>query len=120
MSTKVCGTAVSVSQTQRSRSALLALLAGPLALLAGSPGALAQSTGTTAAEGLEEVVVTSRRTRSIAGVTEQTAAKSRVTVTGETILNASAGQTFLDSNQELGLQRSSRQPSCSPTRPPSA
>ena len=111
MSTKVCGTAVSVSQTQRSRAALLALLAGPLALLAGSPGALAQSTGTTAAEGLEEVVVTSRRTRSIAGVTEQTAAKSRVTVTGETILNASAGQTFLEAlNQVPGFNFTNTDP----------
>ncbi|MFM7708264.1 MAG: TonB-dependent receptor plug domain-containing protein, partial [Gammaproteobacteria bacterium] len=64
----------------------------------------AQSTGTVEAENLAEVIVTGRRVRSLAGVTEQTAAKSRITVTGESLQNYSAGQTFIDSlNQVPGL-----------------
>jgi iron complex outermembrane receptor protein len=112
MSTQNPGTPRSVSLAQRSRVALAVRLACPLALIAAAPHAYAQSTGTTAAEdSLEEVLVTSRRTSSLAGVTEQTAAKSRITVTGETILNASAGQTFLEAlNQVPGLNFTNTDP----------
>ncbi len=112
MSTHNPGTPRLVSVSQRSRVALAVRLACPLALIAVAPHAYAQSTGTTAAEDtLEEVLVTSRRTSSLAGVTEQTAAKSRITVTGETILNASAGQTFLEAlNQVPGLNFTNTDP----------
>ena len=66
--------------------------------------AVAQSTGTLSAEGVEELVVTGRGVLNLGGMTAQTAAKSRVSVTGEDLLKASAGQTFLDAlNQVPGL-----------------
>jgi iron complex outermembrane recepter protein len=87
------------------------MLAGACGL---SPKILyAQSTGTEAAEDLlEEVVVTGRRAPlALAGVTEQTAAKSRVTVTGEFLRNQFAGQTVLESlNLVPGLNFTNNDP----------
>ncbi|NBW90516.1 MAG: Plug domain-containing protein, partial [Gammaproteobacteria bacterium] len=80
------------------------MLVSPLLVIAGSQAAFAQSTGTQAAEGLQEVIVTGRRAQQIAVMTEQTAAKSRVTLTGEYIQKLTPGNTFLDSiNQTPGL-----------------
>jgi iron complex outermembrane receptor protein len=95
---------MSMSPTRRSRVTVATLLAAPALVIAASQAAYAQSTGTVEAENLAEVIVTGRRVRSLAGVTDQTAAKSRVGVTGESLENYSPGQTFLDSlNQVPGL-----------------
>ena len=93
-----------VSGSRRKGVKLATMLVSPLLVFAGSHAALAQSTGTQAAEGLQEVVVTGRRAQQIAAMTEQTAAKSRVTLTGEYIQKLTPGNTFLDSiNQTPGL-----------------
>jgi iron complex outermembrane recepter protein len=82
-------------------------VAATLVLSSGLAGtAFAQSTGTEILEEeLTEVTVTASRTIvSIGNVTEQTAAKSRVTITGESLLTGSAGQTILEGlNQVPGL-----------------
>jgi iron complex outermembrane recepter protein len=108
------GYAVLVSEKQRVRVAIFAILAAPLAVAALMPGsALAQSTGTEAAEDqLQEVVVTGRRGPMVlSGVTEQTAPKSRVTVMGDFLSNQSAGQTILESlNQVPGLTFTNNDP----------
>ena len=93
-----------VSGSRRKGVKLATMLVSPLLVFAGSQAALAQSTGTQAAEGLQEVVVTGRRAQQIGAMTEQTAAKSRVTLTGEYIQKLTPGNTFLDSiNQTPGL-----------------
>jgi len=95
---------MSMSPSRRSRVTVAALLAAPVLVIGASQVSYAQSTGTVEAENLAEVIVTGRRVRSLAGVTDQTAAKSRITVTGETLQNYASGQTFLDSlNQVPGL-----------------
>jgi iron complex outermembrane receptor protein len=95
---------MSMSPTRRSRVTVATLLAAPALVIAASQAAYAQSTGTAEVENLAEVVVTGRRVRQLAGVTDQTATKSRVGVTGESLANYSPGQTFLDSlNQVPGL-----------------
>jgi iron complex outermembrane receptor protein len=95
---------MSMSPTRRSRVTVAALLATPALVIAASQAAYAQSTGTAEVENLAEVVVTGRRVRQLAGVTDQTATKSRVGVTGESLANYAPGQTFLDSlNQVPGL-----------------
>ena len=95
---------VIVSGSRRKGVKLATMLVSPLLVFAGSQAALAQSTGTQAAEGLQEVVVTGRRAQQIGAMTEQTAAKSRVTLTGEYIQKLTPGNTFLDSiNQTPGL-----------------
>lgn len=64
----------------------------------------AQSTGTQYVERLEEVQVTGSTKLNFGGVTAQNAAKARVSVLGESLLNQSSGQTFLDSlNQVPGF-----------------
>jgi iron complex outermembrane recepter protein len=82
-------------------------VAATLVLTSGLSGAaFAQSTGTEILEEeLTEVTVSASRTiASIGNVTEQTAAKSRVTVTGESLADQSAGQTVLEGlNQVPGL-----------------
>jgi iron complex outermembrane receptor protein len=95
---------MSMSPTRRSRVTVATLLAAPALVIAASQAAYAQSTGTAEVENLAEVVVTGRRVRQLAGVTDQTATKSRVGVTGESLANYAPGQTFLDSlNQVPGL-----------------
>jgi iron complex outermembrane receptor protein len=95
---------MSMSPTRRSRVTVATLLATPALVIAASQAAYAQSTGTAEVENLAEVVVTGRRVRQLAGVTDQTATKSRVGVTGESLANYAPGQTFLDSlNQVPGL-----------------
>ena len=104
MSTLLSGNALPVSATRRSRVTLAVLLACPLVVIATAPSAFAQSTGTTAAEDLQEIVVTGRRAASLGVVTEQNAAKSRITITGDALSNYIPGQTFLESlNQVPGL-----------------
>lgn len=81
------------------QSAVRRCVAATLAMSAALAGnAFAQSTGTDVLEDdLQEVTVTATRTiTSIGNVTEQTAAKSRITVTGELLQTQSAGQTILD------------------------
>ena len=95
---------MSMSHSRRSRVTVAALLAAPVLVIGASQVSYAQSTGTVEAENLAEVIVTGRRVRSLAGVTDQTAAKSRVSVTGDSLQNYTSGQTFLDSlNQVPGL-----------------
>jgi len=95
---------MSMSPSRRSRVTVAALLAAPVLVIGASQVSYAQSTGTVEAENLAEVVVTGRRVRALAGVTDQNAAKSRISVTGETLQNYASGQTFLDSlNQVPGL-----------------
>ena len=95
---------MSMSPSRRSRVTVAALLAAPVLVIGASQVSYAQSTGTVEAENLAEVIVTGRRVRSLAGVTDQTAAKSRVSVTGDSLQNYASGQTFLDSlNQVPGL-----------------
>ena len=104
MSTLLSGNPLPVSATRRSRVTLAVLLACPLVVIATAPSAFAQSTGTTAAEDLQEIVVTGRRAPSLGIVTEQNAAKSRITITGDALSNYIPGQTFLESlNQVPGL-----------------
>jgi len=89
----------------------IALLTLPLLLCVTGPSALAQSTGTTAAEDIEEIVVTGRRVSQLGAVTEQSAAKSRITVTGDFIQNYIPGQTFLESlNQVPGVSFTNNDP----------
>jgi iron complex outermembrane receptor protein len=86
------------------------LAMGVMAALA-TNATLAQSTGTLATEGLEEIVITGVNNASMAGVTAQDAAKSRVTVTGEMLKNYAAGQTFFDAlNQVPGLNFTNSDP----------
>lgn len=95
---------MSMSPSRRSRVTVATLVAVPVLVIGASQASYAQSTGTVEAENLAEVVVTGRRVRSLAGVTDQTAAKSRVSVTGESLQNYAPGQTFLDAlNQVPGL-----------------
>ena len=111
MSNLISGTLSPVSESRRSRVSLAVLLACPLMVFATSQSALAQSTGTTAAEGLEEIVVTGRRVAQLGGVTEQNAAKSRITVTGDFLQNYIPGQSFLDSlNQVPGVSFTNNDP----------
>jgi iron complex outermembrane receptor protein len=111
MSKPLPGSASPVSDVRRSPVTLAVLLACPLLVVATTVPALAQSTGTTAAEGLEEIVITGRRVAQIGGVTEQNAAKSRVTVTGEFLQNYIPGQTFLESlNQVPGVSFTNNDP----------
>lgn len=88
---------VIVSGSRRKGVKLATMLVSPLLVFAGSQAALAQSTGTQAAEGLQEVVVTGRRATSIAGVLEQTAARSRISVSGDFLGNDTPGQTVIES-----------------------
>jgi len=95
---------MSMSPSRRSRVTVATLVAVPVLVIGASQASYAQSTGTVEAENLAEVVVTGRRVRSLAGVTDQNAAKSRVSVTGESLQNYAPGQTFLDAlNQVPGL-----------------
>jgi len=72
--------------------------------LATPAGVFAQSTGTLYLEQIEEVLVVGSTQLNLGGVTAQTATKARVSVLGETLLNQSPGQSFLDSlNQVPGL-----------------
>jgi iron complex outermembrane receptor protein len=96
MSTQNPGQAAALPAARPARITTAILLACPLLLIAATTPAFAQSTGTTAAEGLEEIVITGRRVVQIGDVTEQNAAKARVTVTGESLLNAIPGQTFFE------------------------
>jgi len=111
MSTQILGKHAPVSAARRSRVSLAVLLACPLLVVATSHSAFAQSTGTTAAEELQEIVVTGRRIGQIGAVTEQNAAKSRVTITGEFLQNYIPGQTFLESlNQVPGVSFTNNDP----------
>jgi len=111
MSTPMSGTAMPVSASRRSRVSLAVLVTCPLLVFATSHSALAQSTGTTAAEGLEEIVITGRRVAQLGAVTEQNAAKSRITITGDFIQNYIPGQTFLESlNQVPGVSFTNNDP----------
>ncbi|NDE87530.1 MAG: TonB-dependent receptor, partial [Gammaproteobacteria bacterium] len=111
MSTQILGNNAPVSEARRSRVSLAVLLACPLLVVATSHSAFAQSTGTTAAEELQEIVVTGRRMGQIGAVTEQNAAKSRVTITGEFLQNYIPGQTFLESlNQVPGVSFTNNDP----------
>jgi iron complex outermembrane recepter protein len=93
------------------RLAVSAALSLGLAWVVPQP-AHAQSTGTTAAEELTEVVVTARRgLQAIGGVTEQNAAKSRVSITGEFLEKAFGGQTVIESlNQVPGVNFTNNDP----------
>jgi len=111
MTTPLPGNSLPVFESRRSRISLAVLLACPLMVFATSQSALAQSTGTTEAEGLEEIVVTGRRVAQLGAVTEQNAAKSRVTITGDFIQNYIPGQTFLESlNQVPGVSFTNNDP----------
>lgn len=80
-------------------SSRLHLLLAGVALASSGPLALGQSSGTQAQEEeLVEVTVTAqRRALDFAGVTEQNAAKSRVTISSEYIDTQTAGQTVFQS-----------------------
>src|SRR5215217_3691939 len=67
-------------------------------LLAGSQGVFAQSTGTEAVEeSMSEVVVSATRVRSIGMVGDQTAPKSRVSLSSEYLATQSPGQSIFQS-----------------------
>ena len=93
----ICNTGALASASS-SRPLLFTLslaLAVSAALFAAPRAALAQSSGTQATEEeLTEVTVTARKVRNLAGVTEQDAAKSRVSVTAESLQSQSSGQSI--------------------------
>lgn len=99
MSTRVSGTEVSAAVRRAIGTKSVTLAAVALASLLAQSTAFAQSSGTIAAEeDLAEVTVTARRAdRSIGNVTEQTAPKSRVTITDEYLETQAAGQTVFQS-----------------------
>ena len=99
MSMRVPGAPSSVAVARSAGWRPLALLPVALASLIVAPGAFAQSTGSIATEEeLTEVTVTARRgPRAIGNVTEQNAAKSRVTVTEEYLESQAPGQSVFQS-----------------------
>ncbi len=102
MSIRTSGSTLSASSFGPVRLAVAAALTLGVALVAAPQSARAQSTGTTAAEELTEVVVTARRgLQAIDGVTEQNAAKSRISITGEFLEKAFGGQTVIESLNQL-------------------
>ena len=101
----------SASASRHSMVSVAVRLACPLLMFAGSQAALAQSSGTAAAEGLQEVLISAKRIVTLGGVSEQSAPKSRVTLSGEAIQKATAGNTFLDAlNQVPGLNFTNNDP----------
>ncbi len=95
-------TAITISGNGVSRYSKIAMAV--FVALSASSGVMAQSTGTLTAEGIDEVVITGKGTVDMAGVTNQNAAKSRVSITGASLQKSVSGQTFLDSlNQVPGL-----------------
>lgn len=82
------------------------------ALLIGSPAALAQSTGTQAAEEtLSEVTVTARKIRDLAGVMQQDAPKSRLSIGKDFLETQTTGQTIFQSiNQIPGVNFTNSDP----------
>jgi iron complex outermembrane receptor protein len=88
-------------------------LAAAIALAIGvSPQAFAQSSGTEAIEDdMAEVVVSATRVRQIGIVGDQTAAKSRITLTGEYLESQTAGNTlFQGLNQLPGVNFTNNDP----------
>ena len=99
MSTRVPGAPLPAAVPRSAAWRSLALAPVALASLLAAPGASAQSTGSIATEEeLTEVTVTARRgPRAIGNVTEQNAAKSRVTVTEEYLATQVPGQSVFQS-----------------------
>lgn len=99
MSTRVPGAQVPVAVRRAVMLKAAALTTVALSSLLAQQSAFAQSTGTLATEDeLTEVTVTARRgPRAIGNVTEQTASKSRVTITDEYLQTQAAGQTVFQS-----------------------
>ena len=78
------------------------LLAGTLLGMGLAQNALAQSTGSEAIEeGMDEVVVSATRVRSIGLVGDQTAPKSRVSLNSEYIASQPAGQTIFNAINQI-------------------
>lgn len=75
--------------------------AAALACAAFSSGAFAQSTGTEAVEDLQEVVVSATRVRNIGMVGDQTAPKSRVSLTSEYLATQAPGQSIFQSINQI-------------------
>jgi iron complex outermembrane recepter protein len=90
----------------------ISLATATLALAAASQSAFAQSTGTDAIEeSMSEVVVSATRVRNIGIVGDQTAPKSRVTLTGEYISQQTAGNTLFSAlNQIPGVNFTNSDP----------
>ncbi len=89
-----------------SRLALAVLLAAGT-----SEFACGQSTGTRATEHMEEIIIEGVGNINLAGVSNQNAAKSRVSITGDMLKNSASGQTFLDAlNQVPGLNFTNNDP----------
>ena len=83
-------------------------MAAAMLLVAGSQGAFAQSTGTDA---IEEVVVTATKVRTIGLAGDQTAPKSRVSLTSEYLATQPTGQTIFQSiNQIPGVNFTNTDP----------
>jgi iron complex outermembrane recepter protein len=83
-------------------------LAAAILLTAGSQGAFAQSTGTDA---IEEVVVTATKVRQIGLAGDQTAPKSRISLTSEYLDTQPTGQTiFQGINQIPGVNFTNSDP----------
>lgn len=99
MSTRVSGTEVPAAVRRAIGAKSVSLAAVALASLLTQSNAFAQSSGTIATEeDLTEVTVTARRAnRAIGNVTEQNAAKSRVTITEDYLETQAAGQTVFQS-----------------------
>jgi iron complex outermembrane receptor protein len=99
MFTRVAGTGVPEAPRSAPGASAVTVSIVALASLLAPVAALAQSSGTVATEEeLTEVTVTARRgPRTIGNVTEQNAAKSRVTVTDEYLQTQAAGQTVFQS-----------------------
>ena len=87
-------------------------LAAAILLTAGSQGAFAQSTGTDAVEeSMSEVVVSATRIRSIGIIGDQTAPKSRISLTSEYLQSQAAGQSVFQSlNQVPGVNFTNNDP----------
>lgn len=87
------------------------LTIGVVLALAAASTAQAQSTGTLSSEKVEEVIITGQSRVDLAGVLDQNAAKSRVSVSGDDLKKAASGQSFLESlNQVPGLNFTNNDP----------
>lgn len=90
----------------------ISLAMATLLLAAASPNAFAQSTGSEAVEeNMSEVVVSATRVRAIGIAGDQTAPKSRITISSEYLESQSAGQSFFQGlNQVPGVNFTNNDP----------
>jgi iron complex outermembrane receptor protein len=90
----------------------ISLATATLLLAAASQNAFAQSTGSEAVEeNMSEVVVSATRVRAIGIAGDQTAPKSRITLTSEYLESQSAGQSFFQGlNQVPGVNFTNNDP----------